>query len=66
MDTENLLRSLNDNKVKFLVIGASAFPHHGYARITLDIDIFIENTRENAEKTVTALKAFGYDVSTFQ
>lgn len=63
MDIENLLRLLNENKVKFLVIGASAFPHHGYARATLDIDIFIENTRENAEKTLSAMKSFGYDVS---
>ncbi len=63
MDIENLLRLLNVNKVKYLVIGASAFPHHGYARATLDIDIFIENTRDNAEKTLSALKAFGYDIA---
>ena len=63
MDIENLLKLLNENKVKFLVIGASAFPHHGYARATLDIDIFIENSRENGQQTLAALKAFGYDVA---
>lgn len=63
MDTEGLLRLLKEHKVVFVVIGASAFPVHGYARATLDIDIFIRPNKENAEKTWQALKAFGYDVT---
>ena len=62
MDTESLLRSLKEHKVKFVVIGATAFPVHGYSRATLDIDIFIRPERANAEKTLVALKKFGYDV----
>lgn len=63
MDTENLLKSLKEHKVDFVIIGATAFPVHGYARATLDIDIFIRPSRENAKKTHEALKAFGYDVT---
>lgn len=63
MDTEGLLKSLKEHKVKFVVIGATAFPVHGYARATLDIDIFIKPTKNNADKTWQALKTFGYDVS---
>lgn len=63
MDTESLLKSLNEHKVRFVVIGATAFPVHGYARATLDIDIFIEAIRENAERCLKALKKTGYDVS---
>ncbi|MBN2384101.1 hypothetical protein JXQ70_14590 [bacterium] len=63
MDTENLLRSLNEHKVRYVVIGATAFPVHGYARATLDIDIFIEATPENAQATLVALNDFGYDVT---
>lgn len=63
MDTESLLKSLNEHKVKFLIIGAAAFPVHGYSRATLDIDIFIEKTKKNAEKTLKALKFFGYDIA---
>lgn len=63
MDTESLLRSLKEHKVDFVVIGATAFPVHGYARATLDIDIFIRPTPINAGKTWAALKAFGYDVT---
>ena len=62
MDTESLLRSLKEHKVKFVIIGATAFPVHGYSRATLDIDIFIRPERANAEKTLVALKKFGYDV----
>ncbi|MGD9043913.1 MAG: nucleotidyltransferase [Desulfobacterales bacterium] len=62
MDTESLLKSLKEHKVKFVIIGATAFPVHGYSRATLDIDIFIRPERANAEKTLLALKSFGYDV----
>ena len=62
MDTESLLKSLKGHKVKFVIIGATAFPVHGYSRATLDIDIFIKPERSNAEKTLVALKNFGYDV----
>lgn len=63
MDTETLFRSLNEHDVRYVVIGATAFPVHGYARATLDVDVFIEPTEENARKTMAALRAFGYDVS---
>jgi predicted nucleotidyltransferase len=63
VDTEGLLRSLKEHKVDFVIIGATAFPVHGYARATLDIDIFIRPTEVNAERTWSALKAFGYDVT---
>ncbi len=63
MDTEGLLKLLKEHKVDFVVIGATAFPVHGYARATLDIDIFIRATEKNAEKTLAALKAFGYDIT---
>jgi len=63
VDTESLLKSLNARKVSYVVIGAAAFPVHGYARATLDVDIFIEPTRENAERARNALLDFGYDLS---
>ena len=63
MDTKGLLRSLNDHGVKFVIIGATAFPIHGYVRATLDIDVFIEPTAENAQRTLAALTAFGFDTS---
>jgi hypothetical protein len=55
VDIEGLLRSL--------LIGATAFPVHGYARATLDVDIFIRPTQDNAQRTRRALTAFGYDLT---
>ncbi|MFA6434846.1 MAG: DUF6036 family nucleotidyltransferase [Elusimicrobiales bacterium] len=63
MDTENLLKSLKEYKVDFVIIGATAFPVHGYARATLDIDIFIRPDQANALRTRQALSAFGYDMT---
>ncbi len=62
MDTENLLRLLKENRVVFVVIGASAFPVYGYARATLDIDLFIRPNLQNAKRTIKALEEFGYDL----
>ncbi|MCP4219167.1 MAG: nucleotidyltransferase family protein [bacterium] len=63
MDTENLLRLLNENKAAYIVIGATAFPIYGYARATLDIDIFVKPTLENIKRVKTALEEFGYDLA---
>jgi len=63
MHTEQLLKSLKDNKVQFVIIGATAFPVHGYSRATLDTDIFIKPDEANARRTLKALREFGYDVA---
>jgi predicted nucleotidyltransferase len=63
MDTEALLKSLNAHRVEFVIIGATAFPIHGYARATLDIDLFIRPEPENASRLLEALTDFGYDIS---
>ena len=63
MDIEGLLKSLNAHDVRYVVIGAFAFPIHGYARATLDVDIFFDPDAANARRTLNALKDFGYDVA---
>jgi hypothetical protein len=49
--------------VRYVVIGAAAFPVHGYARATLDVDIFIQAAPLNARRTLAALADVGYDVT---
>ncbi len=63
MDTEKLLRLLNGHKARYVVIGATAFPVYGYARATLDVDLFIEPSKENARRVREALSDFGHDVA---
>jgi len=63
MDIESLLSLLRDHVVEFVVIGAQAFPVHGFSRTTLDIDLFIRPEPENAQRALEALREFGYDVT---
>jgi len=63
MDTEKLLKLLKENKVDFVIIGATAFPVYGYARATLDIDIFVRPEKENIKRLRKSLIAFGYDLT---
>ena len=65
MVTERLLQSLKENRAVFVVIGATAFPVYGYARATLDIDIFVKPTRLNIRRVMQALRQFGYDLADF-
>jgi predicted nucleotidyltransferase len=65
MVTEQLLRSLNENKAVYVVIGATAFPAYGYARATLDIDLFVKPSRANIRRVMKALRQFGYDLGDF-
>lgn len=62
MDITQILQSFNAHKVCYVVIGAAAFPVHGYDRATQDIDLFINPTVENAKRAMAALEALGYDL----
>ena len=59
-DFEELLELLNGNAVEFLVVGAYALAFHGAPRFTGDIDLYIRPTRDNAERMLRALVAFGF------
>ncbi len=66
MATEQLLQLLNENRAIFVVIGATAFPAYGYARATLDIDLFVKPSRSNVRRVMRALRQFGYDLADFK
>jgi hypothetical protein len=48
------------HKVEFLVVGGHAVAFHGHPRFTGDIDFLVRPTRENAERVLRALVAFGF------
>jgi hypothetical protein len=58
-DFLELLSSLRDADVKFLVIGAYAVGIHGRPRATKDLDVWIEASAENAPRVMQALRVFG-------
>jgi predicted nucleotidyltransferase len=59
-DFKEFIQSLNDNQVRYLVVGGYAVAFHGYPRYTKDIDIWIELSNENAARVVKALDQFGF------
>ena len=54
------IQSLNDNGVRYLVIGGYAVALHGYPRYTKGMDVWIEASAENAARMVAALEQFGF------
>jgi hypothetical protein len=59
-DFREFIGSLNDNQVRYLVIGGYAVALHGYPRYTKDMDVWLEMDAENAARTVKALEQFGF------
>ena len=58
-DYKDMLHALSDEKVKFVLVGAYALAAHGYPRATMDIDIWVMPSPENADAVLRALHRFG-------
>ncbi|MGB3715185.1 MAG: hypothetical protein WA996_12215 [Candidatus Promineifilaceae bacterium] len=59
-DFREFIQSLNNNQVRYLVAGGYAVAYHGYPRYTKDIDIWVDQSRDNANKLIAALEQFGF------
>lgn len=62
-DHRQLLLSLLNNNVSFILIGGYAVIYYGYGRITGDMDIWLQPDNENRNKLLNALKDFGVEES---
>jgi len=58
-DFRDLLRSLHECEVRYLVAGGYAVIHHSQPRYTKDIDIWLEPSAVNARKLMRAFLKFG-------
>jgi predicted nucleotidyltransferase len=58
-DYKEMLQSLIDENVRFILVGAYALAAHGYPRATMDIDIWVMPSPTNADAVLRALKKFG-------
>jgi len=58
-DYSDMLRALCGEKAEFLLVGAYAMATHGYPRATMDMDIWVRPSPENARAVMRALKGFG-------
>ncbi|MBT3259706.1 MAG: hypothetical protein HN366_25095 [Deltaproteobacteria bacterium] len=59
-DFKEFIELLNENDVRYLVVGGYAVALHGHPRYTKDLDVWIELSRDNAIKILAALKDFGF------
>lgn len=59
-DFKEFVQSLNDNRVRYLIVGGYAVALHGHPRYTKDLDIWLWLDRDNALQVVAALDQFGF------
>jgi hypothetical protein len=58
-DYKDILLTLNEEKVRYILVGAYALAAHGYPRATMDIDIWVKPSLENSEAVLKAIRRFG-------
>lgn len=63
-DFVDFLAALVHAQARFIVVGAHALAIHGSTRATEAMDVFVDRTRENAERIWQALIDFGAPVET--
>ncbi len=59
-DIQALLEVMLKNDVEFAICGGHAVAYHGYPRLTMDVDILLLPTRDNARRVMAALEEFGF------
>ena len=62
-DFSDLLRVLNEESVEYLIVGGYAVIKYTEPRFTKDIDIWVNTSRDNAERLMHALAKFGAPLS---
>lgn len=60
-DFEDFIELLNNNDVRYLIVGAYALALYSRPRNTGDIDIFFHAEEENAIRILNTLKDFGFE-----
>jgi predicted nucleotidyltransferase len=57
---EKIVKALNRNKARYLVVGGMAVVAHGYGRLTYDLDLVLQLTSDNILRGFSALERLGY------
>lgn len=61
-DFRDFINCLNDNEVKYILVGGYSVILHGYSRTTGDMDIWVERTSENYNRIAQSFMEFGMPV----
>lgn len=55
-----LFKALNDANVRYVVVGGLATVLHGYARLTMDVDLVVDLAPKEASRAMQALEFLGF------
>ena len=55
-----IVRALNEAQVPFVIVGGIAVIHHGYGRVTQDVDMVIRLEKKIIGRAFSALERIGY------
>lgn len=61
-DFRDFLKLLNSHRVEYLLVGGYAVCFHGYYRTTVNMDLWVAVSHENAAKLVSLIREFGFDL----
>jgi hypothetical protein len=61
-DFRDFIQALNDKNVEYILVGGYAVILHGYRRVTGDMDIWVNRTKENYARLIKAFSQFGLPV----
>ena len=64
--SKEFLSLLISHQIEYLLVGGYAVGYHGFPRSTVDIDIWVARSQENARKLVQLLIAFGFEAADLQ
>lgn len=59
---KEFLRLMTSNEVRYMLVGGIAVGYYGYPRATGDIDLWVDNTPDNARAVARVLTDFGIEV----
>jgi len=55
-----IFRRLQEEGIRYLVVGGLAMNLHGIPRMTADVDLFVDLEKANANRFLAAMKALGF------
>ena len=61
-DFRDFIAALNNNEVRYMLVGGYSVILHGYSRTTGDMDLWVERTKENYLKIRKSFEEFGMPV----
>lgn len=61
-DFRDFIAALNNNQVRYILVGGYSVILHGYSRTTGDMDLWVDRTKDNYLKIKDAFEEFGMSV----